>query len=149
MKTISELSQVALGDLNHYWTLEDEREFIRLQNELSAQELAEHFKRDIYEVIVMSLHIKRQQERIEAAEREEKLEYSKSGDLLYNPNYHQPRNRPWTSEELRYLCKYHDKDSMHSIALALERTTRTCKSQIVNLKKTGVYKFYRNWREEA
>jgi hypothetical protein len=149
MKTISELSQIALGDLNLYWTLEDEREFIRLQDDLTAQELAEHFNRDIYEVIVLSLHVRRQNEQMKKAEDEEDLEYSKHGDLLYNPIYHQPKGKPWTPEELRYLCQYHDKDSIHNIALALERTTRTCKSQVVNLRKAGLYEYYRNRREEA
>jgi hypothetical protein len=149
MKTISELSQIALGDLNHYWTLEDEREFIRLQDDKSAEELADHFNRDIYEVIVLSLHIRRRREQMQAAEQEENPQYSKYGDLLHNPLYHKPKGQPWRPEELQYLCQYHDKDNIHNIALALERTTKTCKSQLSNMRKAGLYDYYRKRREEA
>ena len=149
MRKSTDTSRVALGDLNHYWTLEDEREFIQLKDDMTAEELAEHFNRDIYEVIVEGLHIKRLQERLEQLEREEGLEYNSMGEMLYNPLYHAPKGKPWTTEDLVYLCKYHDIDGIKKISLALDRTPRTCGSQIGNLRTSGMYQHYRNWEELA
>lgn len=147
MKTISELSRIALGDLNHYWTLEDEREFIRLQDEMTAQELADHFNRDIYEVIVLSLHIKRQQERLEELEREEAVSRDKANRMNYHPSYHDKQGRTWTVEELQYLCTWHDVDGLHNVSLALGRTSKTLASQIGKMKMNGLYEIYRQERE--
>jgi predicted restriction endonuclease len=149
MKTISELSQIALGDLNHYWTLEDEREFIRLQDDKSAEELAEHFNRDIYEVIVLSLHIRRQQEHQRDLEQQENVQYTPMGDMLFNPLFHKPKCEKWTVEDLEYLCQYHDIDGYLKVSAALDRTTRSCRSQVGNMKKAGLYNHYRKRREEA
>jgi hypothetical protein len=146
MKTISELSQIALGDLNHYWTLEDEREFIRLQDDMSAEELADHFNRDIYEVIVLSLHIRRRREQMEKAEQEECITYDEGKRMDYHPLYHDRQGQRWTVEELQYLCTWHDIDGLNKVSLALGRTVKTIATQLMNTKKTGMYKHYRQER---
>jgi hypothetical protein len=146
MKTISELSQIALGDLNHYWTLEDEREFIRLQDDKSAEELANHFNRDIYEVIVLSLHIRRRREKMEKAEQEERITYDEGKRMDYHPLYHDRQGQRWTVEELQYLCTWHDIDGLSKVSLALGRTVKTIATQLMNTKKTGMYKHYRQER---
>lgn len=149
MKGCLDTSRIALGDLNHYWTLEDEREFIRLKDDMTAEELAEHFNRDVYEVIVLGLHVKRLQDRLEQLEREEGLKYNYMGEMLFNPLYHAPKGRPWSTEDLTYLCKYHDIDGLKKISLALDRTPRTCGSQLGNLRASGRYDYYRNREELA
>jgi hypothetical protein len=147
MKTVSELSRIALGDLNHYWTLEDEREFIRVQDEKTAQELADHFDRDIYEVIVLSLHIKRQHERLEEMERGEALSFDEASRMNYHPLYHDRQGQTWTVEELQYLCTWHDVDGLNKVGLALGRTAKTLSSQLGNIRKNGLYEIYRQERE--
>jgi hypothetical protein len=147
MRKSTDTSRIALGDLNHYWTIEDEREFKRMYMDHTAEELAEHFNRDKYEVAAMALELTRQRELMEERERAEKLEYTRLGHLKHNPLYHIERGLKWTVEDLIYLCKYHDKDDLHSISLALGRTAKTCASQISNLRASGMYNHYRNWEE--
>jgi aspartyl/asparaginyl-tRNA synthetase len=147
MRKSTDTSRIALGDLNHYWTIEDEREFIRLKDEMSAEELAAHFNRDIYEVIVEGLHIRRQQERLEELEREEGVTYDKASRMNYHPSYHDRQGEEWTVEEIQYLCTWHDLDGLNKVALALGRTPKTLSSQLGNVRKLGMYHHYRK-REE-
>lgn len=147
MKGCLDTSRIALGDLNHYWTIEDEREFKRMYMDHTAEELAEHFNRDKYEVAAMALELTRQRELMEERERAEKLEYTRLGHLKYNPLYHVEKGQKWTTDDLTYLCKYHDIDGLKKIGHALGRTPKTCASQLGNLRVSGMYDYYRN-REE-
>jgi hypothetical protein len=137
----------ALDDLNHEWTLEDEREFIQIYEDKTAEELAEHFNREPEEVIVMALHVKRQQRLLEEREKAEGIVYNKDGKMEYHPDYHDRQKEDWTFNECEYLCKYHDIDGVHSIGLALGRTPRQVHYQLKNLRTRGEYEFYRKWRK--
>lgn len=52
----------------------------------------------------------------------------------------------FTEAELEYMCRFHDKDGILSVAYALGRSQRSIDVKIQNLKKSGEYEKYRNSR---
>ncbi|TYS91927.1 hypothetical protein [Rossellomorea aquimaris] len=137
----------ALGDLNHEWTIENEREFIRLYEDTPLHELVDHFNRPEEEIIVMALHVKRQHRIMEELELKEGVTHDKASRMNYHPIYHDRQGEEWTVEEIQYLCTWHDLDGLNKVALALGRTPKTLSSQLGNVRKLGMYHHYRK-REE-
>jgi hypothetical protein len=134
---------IALDELNHHWTIEDEREFKKLYMDWDVNELAEYFNRDKYEVAAMALELTRQRELMEEREREEGVTYDKASRMNYHPSYHDRQGEEWTVEEIQYLCTWHDLDGLNKVALALGRTPKTLSSQLGNVRKLGMYHHYR------
>lgn len=75
---------------------------------------------------------------------EEIFEYDSNGRLKYHPKLHGKTGKPWTEDDLEYLCKYHAVDDIGSIALALDRTHATVASKLTDLRKNGKYDYYRS-----
>ena len=73
----------------------------------------------------------------------EQITYS-SGRLQYHPNLHPNRGKPFTEEELEYLCAFYEYDGYNSIALALGRTAQTVKNKYNHLKRRGLVQKYKN-----
>ena len=65
------------------------------------------------------------------------IERDKSGRMLYNKEIHTRQGKPWTMDELVYLCKYSEKDGLETISFALERTPQSCSQKLVDLRKQG------------
>lgn len=51
--------------------------------------------------------------------------------------------KPFTEEELEYLCRFSEIDGVPSIAYALNRSKRSIYKQIQKLKASGRYEHYR------
>ncbi|WP_176542109.1 DNA-entry nuclease [Bacillus wiedmannii] len=75
---------------------------------------------------------------------EKHIEYDNSGRMMYNENFHTNHGKPFTEEELEYLCKYYEVDDSQTISLALGRTENTIRFKISVLKKQGKYEYYKN-----
>ena len=84
-------------------------------------------------------------------ETEKKLEYDKYGRLKYNPAYHPNQGKPWTTKENIYLCKYYRSargckgSNIKSLSLDMGRTVNSIRSQLLFLRKAGLYDQYKNW----
>lgn len=77
----------------------------------------------------------------------EKYEYGKDGLMKYDPSFHDKQGKPFTREELVYLCKFHGVDTIQSLAFSLGRTEATIKEKVKRLKKEGLYEHYeRQWK---
>jgi hypothetical protein len=72
------------------------------------------------------------------------IEFDRLGRMSYHPEFHQNHGKPFSEEDLEYLCKYFEIDPVRTIAFALGRTEHTCASKVTYLKKRGLYDYYKN-----
>lgn len=70
--------------------------------------------------------------------------YDRCGRLKYHPDYHPNHGKPFTTEELEYMCKYFETDGRRMISMALGRTEHTISTKVTSLKRSGLYDYYKN-----
>lgn len=75
---------------------------------------------------------------------DETVEYDAQGRMYYHAEYHDRHGKPFTVDELVYLCKYYEFDSVLDMSLALGRTPKTLQSKVVKLRQSGMYEIYKN-----
>jgi hypothetical protein len=79
---------------------------------------------------------------------EDGLEYSVSNHRMkYNPEYHENHGKPFTTQELIYMCSMWSGTKKSNIALALGRTHGTVLSKVYLLKKNGQFEHFRKLGE--
>lgn len=74
---------------------------------------------------------------------DEGIEYDKRGRLKYHPDFHPNQGKEFSDEELAYLCKFYEVDSLKSLSLALGRIEQTLTNKVVYLRKTGLFDYYK------
>ncbi|WP_052523802.1 hypothetical protein [Geobacillus kaustophilus] len=72
------------------------------------------------------------------------IEYDRWGRMKYHPEFHHNQGKPFTESDLEYLCKFYEIDGPKSISLALGKTERTIRTKVDQLKKRGLYEYYKN-----
>jgi hypothetical protein len=75
---------------------------------------------------------------------EEDIEFDRFGRMCFNPEFHFNHGKPFTKEDVEYLCKFYEIDHVRSIGFALGRTEHTLRSKVDYLKKKGLYEHYKN-----
>lgn len=70
------------------------------------------------------------------------IKYDHAGRLEFNAAFHTDQDKPFTNEELAYLCKFYEMDGVKSMSMALGRTEQKISNQILNLKKRNLVNFY-------
>ena len=70
--------------------------------------------------------------------------YDARGRMAYHPDFHDQHGEKFTEEDLEYMCKFWEVDGYKSIALALGRTEGTTSRKMDDLKKAGLYAYYRD-----
>lgn len=70
--------------------------------------------------------------------------YDNRGRMNYHPEFHENHGKPFSQEELEYLCKYWESDDKDLIALALGRTEKTLHKKVRQLRQLGLYDYYKN-----
>lgn len=75
---------------------------------------------------------------------EHEITYSKNGRMNYHPEFHPNKGKPFTESDLEYLCKYYDHDGGQLMAMALGRTVKVVLSKVAELRKKGLYDYYKN-----
>jgi hypothetical protein len=73
------------------------------------------------------------------------IKYDNQGRMLYHPKFHTRHGKPFTKDDLIYLCKYWEIDDHRSLAFGLGKTEGTIASKVGDLKKNGKYEEYKNW----
>lgn len=77
------------------------------------------------------------------------VEYTASNHRMkYDPEYHENHGKPWTIEELIFLCSSWNGMKKADIALALGRTHGTVLSKAYYLKKNRQFDYYKKLGEE-
>jgi hypothetical protein len=75
------------------------------------------------------------------------IQYDSLGRIKYHPKYHTKHRKPFTKDDLIYICKYWEFDNVKDLSFALGKTEMTLASKISELKKKGQYELYKNWEE--
>jgi Mn-dependent DtxR family transcriptional regulator len=74
----------------------------------------------------------------------ENIAFDNFGRMKFNPSFHPNQGKHFSDSDLEYLCKYYDYDSPSTIALALGRTEQSVTNKILQLKRLGLYEYYKN-----
>lgn len=73
------------------------------------------------------------------------VEYDNYGRMKYNPEYHGNDGKPWSQEDLMYLCGMHEAMRGKDLSMALERTETAIATKLYALKNKNkdLYDYYR------
>ncbi len=63
--------------------------------------------------------------------------------LKYSQEMCERHYKPFTTNELVYLCQYYGNISSRELAMALGRTQKAILNKISKMKKSGEYEFYK------
>lgn len=74
---------------------------------------------------------------------EDGLTYDSMGRIQYHPDFHFSHRKPFTEEELEYLCRFYEVDDSRTMAFALGRTEATVVAKVSELKKRGLFEYYK------
>lgn len=69
--------------------------------------------------------------------------YDNWGRLKYNSELHDRHGEKWTKDELIELCGLWEVADKRDIALGLGRTDGVCRTKVYNLRKIGLYEYYK------
>lgn len=84
-----------------------------------------------------------------AIEIKDGLEYTKSNHRLrYNPEFHENHGKPFTKDDLIYMCSMWDSMKKADIAMALGKTHGTVLSKVYTLRKNGLFDYYKKLGKE-
>jgi len=67
--------------------------------------------------------------------------------MCYNPEFHENHGKPFTVNDLIFLCSSWDAMKKADIAMALGRTHGTVLSKAYDLRKSGQFEYYKNLGE--
>lgn len=74
----------------------------------------------------------------------EGLEYTSSNyRLRFNPEFHENQGKPFTEEDLIYLCSMYEGMKKCDLAMALGRTHSTILTKAYHLRKNGKFDHYK------
>lgn len=77
------------------------------------------------------------------------LEYTKSNHRLrYNPEFHENHGKPFTKDDLIYMCSMWDGMKKAAIAMALGKTVNAVFNKKYYLKKIGLFDYYKKLGKE-
>ncbi len=72
------------------------------------------------------------------------IEYTKSNRRMrYNPEFHPNHGKPFTTGDLIYMCSMWDSMKKANIAMALGRTHSTILTKAYELRKSGLFDYYK------
>lgn len=75
---------------------------------------------------------------------EDGITYTASNHRMrYNPEFHENHGKPFTVQELIYMCSMWASTKKADIAAALGRTHGTVLSKAYDLRKSGEFEYYR------
>lgn len=72
------------------------------------------------------------------------IEYTASNHRMrYNPEFHENYGKPFTKDDLIYMCSMWDSMKKADIAMALGKTVGTVLTKKYYLKKIGLFEYYK------
>jgi hypothetical protein len=74
---------------------------------------------------------------------QEGLRFDKQGRMLYHPDYHPNKGKPYTEEENEYICKFYHHDDLRTLSFALGKPETGIANQLSKLKKAGKIGYYK------
>ncbi len=74
--------------------------------------------------------------------------YISSGRMVYNPEFHENHKKPWSVQDLIFLCSSYDAMKKRDIGLALGRTEMTIFEKAKSLRKDGQFEYFKSMGQE-
>jgi hypothetical protein len=75
---------------------------------------------------------------------EDSIQYDRFGRMRYHPEFHPNHKKPFKEEELEYLCKFWETDHRQVMSFALGRTEHTLSTKVAELRRLGLFEYYKN-----
>lgn len=72
------------------------------------------------------------------------ITYDSSGRMSYHPDFHPNHGKPFSQEDLEYLCTFYGIDDARTLSFAMGKTEHVCRVKIAKLKAAGLVDYYRN-----
>lgn len=72
------------------------------------------------------------------------IEYDKLKRMKYHPDFHFSHGKPFSESDLEYICKYYEVDHSRTIGFAIGKTEQTIRTKVDQLRKQGLYEYYKN-----
>lgn len=69
--------------------------------------------------------------------------YDNLGRIKYHPEFHENHGKPFTEEELCYLCKFYGFDGRRSVSFALGRPEGPVQKKYLQLRKKQKILYYK------
>lgn len=69
--------------------------------------------------------------------------YDSQGRMKYHPDFHENQGKPYTKDELMYICSMWDYMDHFDISLAIGKTQASIENKVYILKKQGLFEHYR------
>ena len=70
--------------------------------------------------------------------------YASSGRMVYNPEFHENHKKPWSVQDLIFLCSSYEGMKKRDISLALGRTEMTGFEKAKQLRAEGQFDFFKS-----
>jgi len=71
------------------------------------------------------------------------ITYDKYGRMAYHPEFHSNHGKPLNETDIEYLCKYWEIDGAKTMSFALGKTEHTLSCKINQLRKQGLFEYYK------
>lgn len=79
----------------------------------------------------------------------DKIEYTSSNKRMrYNPEFHDKHNKPFTEDDYIYICSMWKNTKKLDISFALGRTVGSVCLKKYELKKNGLFEYYKKLGNE-
>lgn len=75
---------------------------------------------------------------------DECIEYDSLKRMKYHPEFHFSHGKPFTESDLEYICKFAEVDDSRTIGFAIGKTEGTVNRKLNELRKEGLYEYYKN-----
>lgn len=72
------------------------------------------------------------------------IEYDGFHRMRYHPEFHFNHGKPFSKDDLEYLCVFYEIDNIRTLAFALGKTEHVCRVKYMALKKAGRVEYYHN-----
>ncbi|WP_142415459.1 hypothetical protein [Hathewaya massiliensis] len=77
------------------------------------------------------------------------IEYTASNHRMrYNPEFHENHGKPFTKDDLIYMCSMWDSMKKADIAMALGKTHGTVLAKVYELRKKKLFDYYKKLGSE-
>lgn len=71
------------------------------------------------------------------------IKFDRNGRMLYHPEFHPNKGKPYTEDDLEYICKFCHFDDLRSLSFAVGRPETSVRVIIANLMKEGKFGYYK------
>jgi hypothetical protein len=72
------------------------------------------------------------------------ITFDKLGRMRYHPDFHPNHGRPYTTDELIYICKFYEVDGPRLISFAIGKTELTVMNTVFELRRDGKFEGFKN-----